>query len=412
MPTLLLSPHAWPPIRNSDWHWLHAADDGRTLIDQGSAPLALLPHLSDSNVVLMLPATALSWHRITLPPGSLNNAIRVRTVLEGLLEERLLDDAAHLHFALEPNTKVGVPIWVAVCGISALRATMQALEDSGRHVLRIVPEFAPCVAGFPAQWWVTAETGATDATPAGQITVCDGDGVLTLPLSAASLAALNMSTTINIVTEPAVADRAEQALKRPLPIAQRAQRWLTAANTPWNLAQFEFAGTGRARIGKQLAVLATTLWRGPQWRAARWGVGLLLAIQLLGLNVLAWQERSALRVQRQAIDRVLTETFPSVKLVVDAPVQMAREVTSLQQTTGEAQATDLEPLLGALASAVPDNRNASAIDFKAGQLLVRGLALSSAEVSALHEKLVTHGYQARSQEDLLLVQAASAEVAP
>jgi general secretion pathway protein L len=408
-----LSPHALPPARSGDWHWLRIADDGQTLIGQGSAPLALLPRLAGSDVALLLPAAAVSWHRVTLPPNSLGNAARLRTVLEGLLEDRLLDDAAQFHFALESGVSAGVPVWVAACERGALRAAAQTLEEAGWRVARIVPEFAPQSADLPPQLWVTAEAVDEDASPEGQFTVCDADGVLTLPLSAAGLAALNVPlATASVIAEPAVSAQAERALGRPLPIAQRAQRWLTAAGASWDLAQFEFASTGRARAGKQLAALAAALRHGPQWRAARWGVALLLAVQLAGLNAFAWQERGALRDQQQAINRVLTETFPSVKLVIDAPVQMTREVAALRQAAGDAQTADLEPLLGALADALPDGRNAAAIDFKAGQLLVRGLDLSPAEVSALDQKLAPRAYQARSQEDLLLVQAVSAEAVP
>jgi general secretion pathway protein L len=50
----------------------------------------------------------------------------------------------------------------------------------------------------------------------------------------------------------------------------------------------------------------------------------------------------------------LTSTFPkSVKVVVDAPLQMEREVAALRQATGAASGRDLESMLAALAAAAP-----------------------------------------------------------
>ena len=54
-----------------------------------------------------MPAAALSWHQVTLPQGSMSGAVRLRSVLNGLLEDRLLDDPESLHFALEPGARVG-----------------------------------------------------------------------------------------------------------------------------------------------------------------------------------------------------------------------------------------------------------------------------------------------------------------
>lgn len=70
---------------------------------------------SGDEVVAVAPARALSWHQVELPQGVSTSSTRLRAVLEGLLEERLLDDAENLHFALEPTIDPGLPFWVAVC---------------------------------------------------------------------------------------------------------------------------------------------------------------------------------------------------------------------------------------------------------------------------------------------------------
>ena len=397
-PLLLIAP--LPPADTAgEYDWAQAGDDGIALRDHGRALLALLP--ASTEVMLGIPAAALSWHRATLPKGSMGSTSKLRAVLDGLLEEQLLDDPEALHFALEPEAKAGAPVWVAACNRIWLRSLVQGLESAGRRVVRIVPEFAPQPADGPPLLQVTGEAEAP------QLTVCDADGVVSLPLAGAGLAlagSLPLDTAV-IAAEPAVAEAAEHLLERRLPIVQAPQRWLQAARSPWELAQFDLAVTGRARAGKKFASVVQTLRYAPEWRAARWGVIALLLTQLIGLNAWAWKERNALEAKRQAVKTMLTQTFPSVKLVVDAPVQMAREVSALQQAVGDVAGSDFEPMIGALATNLPPGRTPSAIDYSAGQLRLRGLALQPSELTRLSGAMGPRGYSVRAEGDLLLVQA-------
>ena len=150
---------------------------------------------------------------------------------------------------------------------------------------------------------------------------------MSLPLSSQALALLpSLPEDTPCVAEPAVAELAEQVLHRPPVLQQAPQRWLQAAQSDWDLAQFEFSSSGRARAFKKLGTAWADVLAAPQWRAARWGALLLVAVNLVGLNAWAWRERSALEEKREAIRRTLTQTFPQVKVVVDAPVQMEKEV--------------------------------------------------------------------------------------
>jgi general secretion pathway protein L len=397
-PLLLIAPLP-PADAAGEYDWAQAGDDGIALRDHGRALRALLP--AGAEVTLGVPATALSWHRVTLPKGSMGSASKLRAVLDGLLEERLLDEPEALHFALEPDAKSGAPVWVAACNRIWLRTVVQGLESAGRRVVRIVPEFTPQPPDAPPLLQVTGEADAPT------LTVCDADGVVSLPLMGAGLAlsgTLPLDTAV-ITAEPAVAEAAEHLLERRLPIVQAPQRWLQAARSPWELAQFDLAATGRARAGKKFASLLQTLRHAPEFRAARWGLAALLLVQLIGLNAWAWQERQALDAKRQAVNTMLTQTFPSVKLVVDAPLQMAREVAALQQAVGDVAGSDLEPMIGALAGNLPPGRIPSAIDFSAGQLRLRGLALQPSELTRLSGTMGPRGYSVRAESDLLLVQA-------
>lgn len=377
------------------------SSDGRKLRSQGSALPALLP--TSEEVTLGVPAAALSWHQVTLPQGSMSGAVRLRSVLNGLLEDRLLDEPEQLHFALEPDASVGVPVWVAACNRVWLRSAVQALEAAGRRVTRILPEFTPQPVEAPTMAFAIGEPD--DA----RLVVCGSDGVAILPLDSAGLALAGpLAENTPILAEPAVAELAESLLERRVPIVKPAARWLQASRSPWDLAQFDLASTGRARASKKLAAIWRTVWHGPQWRAARVGVLVLVVAQLIGINAWAWKERSALDTKRTAVRSILTQTFPAVQLVVDAPVQMAREVASLQQATGDVSTNDLEPMLGALATSLPPGRIPTAIDYNAGQLRLRGLGLKAEETGNVASTLSARGYSARSEGDLFVVQAEAA----
>ncbi len=378
--------------------------DGRTLAAHASAPAALLP-APGGEVVAVVPARALSWHLVELPKGSTSSASRLRAVLEGLLEERLLDEPQTLHFALEPGARPGAASWVAACDRAWLRASLQALEGAGRRVSRIVPEFAPDVAGSgdiglhvvgepDDAWLVTTHSGGVIAVPLG----ASGQ-----PLAHLAQQADGLPEDASVIAEPAVAALAEQVLQRKVTIRQAAQRSLLAAQSNWDLAQFDLASTGGSRAAKRFAALWRDLVSAPQWRAARWGVAVLVVANLLGLNAWAWKEQSALEAKRGEVRNILTQAFPGVKVVVDAPVQMEREVALLRQATGIASGNDLESMLGALSMAAPPGRPVTGIEFSAGEGRFKGLGLAGQEATGVIASLRTLGFAARLEGDSLVI---------
>ena len=58
--------------------------DGRLTTSHGSAPAALLPPVrgAGAEVIAVVPARAVSWHRVELPPGVGPASPRLRGVLE------------------------------------------------------------------------------------------------------------------------------------------------------------------------------------------------------------------------------------------------------------------------------------------------------------------------------------------
>jgi general secretion pathway protein L len=382
--------------------------DTSAVAEHSSAPLAMLPQAgADAEVVALVPPQRLSWFQVQLPKGILgrgffqeNGATRLRAVLEGLLEDRLLDETAQLHFALEPEPKADAPVWVAACDRAWLRAALQALEQSGRAVSRVVPEFAPDA--LDNALYVMGEPD--DA----RMVFTESGAVVVWPLTAAAVALVNWPESSPLRAEPAVAALAEQLFKRSVSIEQPAQRRVQALQSSWDLAQFDLVNSNSARTWKQLSAGWADFVRSPRWRAARFAMLALLLVNLAGLNAWAWKEKSRLQAKRVAVREVLTTTFPKVQVVVDAPLQMAKEVAAMQQSSGVASGRDMETMMSAFWAVAPANTAPSAIEFIAGELRMKGLQLSAADIADLSFKLQPQGYGLTAEADSLVVKLGQA----
>ena len=401
MSTLIVSLPLEPATTATEWSYALTAD-GRTLGDHGKAPAALLPlpRGTGAEVVALVPVQALSWQRIDLPRGMTAGTPRLRAALEGVLEEHLLDETEAVHLALQPGARGGEPCWVAICDRAWLRQCLQALEAAGRGATRIVPEFAPegapalVAIGEPEQPFVVASSD---------------EGVLALPLTPAALPLLPaLPDDAPRLAEPAVAAIAEQVLQHKLELQQAPQRWVGASRTRWDLAQFEFASSSRARALKKFSTAWAEVLHTAPWRPVRWAAVLLLAVNLVGLNAWAWKERASLAGQREAVRRTLTDTFPQVTVVVDAPVQMERQVAILRQQTGVASPRDLDALLTALAATLPPGRVPASLQYAPGELRAGGMGLSAEELRTVAAQLKPLGYTASGDGNLLVVAAEDA----
>ncbi len=407
MTTLLVTLPTGPSDPTALYDYVLSAD-GSTVSEQSCVPLALLPTVAGSvEVVALVPARKLAWHQVQLPKGTLGqrffqegNSARVRAVLDGLLEDRLLDETSQLHFALEPQPGAQAPVWVAVCDRAWLQAALQALEQSGRAASRIVPEFTPDA---------SAQTLFVVGEPEdAHLVFTAHGGVSVWPLCAAAVALLNWPATAAVVAEPALATRAEQLFKRNVTLQQGAHRRVQALASPWDLAQFELASSSRTRSWKRLAGALAQFGRAPHWRAARLALLSLLLANLAGLNAWAWKEQSLVTAQRAAIREVLTSTFPNVRVIVDAPIQMAKEVLALHQASGVASGRDLETMLGIFGALAPAQTVPSAIEFVAGELRLKGLKLTPEDVTQLSFKLRPQGYGASAEGDSVVVKQVAA----
>lgn len=383
--------------------------DGEQLTLQGRAAAALLPAQGTrgAEVVAVIPARALSWHSIALPEKVLRGLLsgrtesaRVRGVLSGVLEDQLLDEPDRLHFAVfaaAPGTADEAPrAWVAACDRAWLQSSLQALEAAGRTVGRIVAECTPTPAG-------TARALINPDLEPAQMLLCTAQGVSLLPLLPNTLALAQAQAGLEVFAEPAVMELAQSSFGNQVALQTRAQRLLMAAQSPWNLAQLELSASPGGRLQKRLALAWQQGLHGAAWRPVRWGLAALLLVQVVALNALAWHQRSQQDQQRAAIQGMLQQTFPDVRLVIDAPLQMQRAVDDLARSHGAGADTDLARVFSALGALAPPTMNLSAIELTDRQLLLSATGLDAGNTQPLIDGLDARGLRAQIQDGQITI---------
>jgi general secretion pathway protein L len=369
--------------------------DGLTLQREGRAAVALLPKAS--TVVVVLAETDVSWHRVTCPKAP---ASRMRAALAGMLEDALLEELDDSHFALPAQTTVGEPAWIAVTARRWLAGELAALDKAGLHVDRVTPSVWP---DEPASGHFHEAFPIEGSASPPALTWSTPDGVSTMPLQGGCARALlpqPLPQGTHFTATAAVAAPAERWLGHPVEVATRSDRLLAAARSSWNLRQFDLTPKNRGTAQLREA------WRrlmSPPWRPARVGVLALLAVQLIGLNAWAWNQRMQITRKRAAMVSVLREAHPQVQAVLDAPAQMRRETELLRSAAGRTGDADLEVLMQAAASAWPEQRPVQNLRFENGGLTLAASGWNEPEMMTFRETLRPSGWQVEAADGRLTV---------
>lgn len=361
--------HVWSP-------------DGRQVGRTARAAAALLPKAD--NVVAVLGDADIGWHRLMLPKAP---PARLRAALVGMLEEALLDEPTNTHLALAPEAKSGETGWVAAVHRPWLTAQLAALEAAQVFVDRVVPSSWP---DEPPRAHFQRLADLDDAPLA--LTWSHPDGVATLDLQGGlgrTVLPQPWPAGAIATATPSAAAAAEVWLGAPVALQTEAERLLAAAASPWNLRQFDLA---RRHRGLRALKDAWHLALGPAWRPVRLGLVALVAVQLVGLNAWAWTLRQQLSDRRAEMVKVLQTTFPQVRAVLDAPLQMEREVQNLRSLAGKPGDADLEPLLLAAAAAWPAGRPpVDMLRYEPGSLSLGAAGWGPAEVDEFRGRMQATG---------------------
>ncbi|HEY4081462.1 MAG TPA: type II secretion system protein GspL [Burkholderiaceae bacterium] len=370
-----------PSSPELDW----VLTDGRHVSAQGRATPQTLPDATQ--VVAVLADEDVAWRRVELPRAGR----QMRQALAGMLEEKLLDDTEQMHFALESQATGGESAWVALCSRPWLSRQLTALEEAGVPVDRVAP----------LSWPGAASIGHFEED---RLHWSSGEGVNTLNLEGALTRQLITPSVVETgawSATPASAARAEEWLGAKVEARTREQRALTALASDWNLRQFDL--TPRTRGLQQLRRLWSEFMM-PAWRPVRWGLIGLVALNLLGLNVMAWKQQQQLKTQRAAMSSVLTQAYPSVRAVLDAPQQMRRETEALRAAAGQPGRNDLETLLAAAAAAWPAELGpVENFSYESGRLTLASSGWTGAQVEQFGNRLRSDGWQLASADGRMVI---------
>ncbi|HMC17237.1 MAG TPA: type II secretion system protein GspL, partial [Albitalea sp.] len=362
-----------------------ASPDGLFLQAEGQGPATLLPKAD--NIVAVVADTDIGWHRITLPKAP---ASRLRAALTGVLEEAVLEDIDVTHLAIAPGAVPGQPTWVAALNRPWLRAQLAVLEKAGVFVDRVVPSAWP---DDPPSGHF-AETGAANNGSAQGVTLTwsHPDGVATLRLHgglARAVVPLPAPTGTRWSATPGAASAAEQWLGTTVNVMPPSQRLLQAARTLWNLRQFDLA-----RRSRGIRALRDGMRRllSPAWRPVRIGLAALVVVQIVGLNLWAWHQNAAIRDKRETMVKLLQTTFPQVRAVIDAPIQMRREVETMRAKAGKPNDTDFEPMLQAAAAAWPQTAPVDRLRYEPGKLNLAAANWTPPQIEEFRARLRPAGW--------------------
>ncbi len=401
-----------------------------------SAPLAQLGvawrgAAVSASLVAVVPPERISWHRLPWPKAMPKTGPKLLQAIVGMLEDRVLGESSEMHWALGPSATAAdgsAEQWVAAIEKHWLAECLGQIKSAGRSVSRVVALAEP-LADAPNGAVVGAggerRLHAYMQGERGQLLVQSAQGVVSWPLEAAGALGIVQDdgasgTDLGMTAEPAAAALAQRALvtlaadaASHLTVRQRHELLLHAATVSKNLAQFDI----QALASNSAAQRWQNAWReavfSPSYRLLRLGVLALLATNVLALNALAWQEKLALTVKKQAIFQTFTQTFPDVKTVIDAPAQMRRQVATLRQSQGALSVGDAEPLLaawGELAKGDPSLAPAAGggLEFSGDALRISGLSGAEAAVAAAGPQAAARGWALTSEAGVLVLRAGPA----
>jgi general secretion pathway protein L len=368
--------------------------DGTVVTQTGRTAASLLPK-ADRAIVVLADADV-SWHKIKVPKAP---PAKLRAALTGILEEALLDDEGALHLVLAPGGQVGRSGWVAVTHKPWLAAVLNALESAGTDIEKVVPSSAP----------VAQPVGhfSLDEAPDGKGVVNlvfarkEGVSCVSLDGALAKSVILGAGELARWTATPAAAPHAERWLGSRVAVLTEAERAMLACRGATNLRQYELAARHRGmralrEVGRRFML--------PEWRAVRWGLGGLLAMQLMGLNAYAWHQERQLERKREAMNETLRAAYPGVRTVLDAPLQMQRETERARALAGRAGEGDFESLLGAAAAAWPDGAGPSpTVRYEPGKLTLAAPGWGEPQIKQLRERLAAASLAAEFAEGRVVI---------
>jgi general secretion pathway protein L len=366
-------------------------DDNGAVLQSGNDPLAALPKSSECIAILAPDRVLLTAAK--LPPGARR---RLQAVLPFVAEEHTLPDPEENHVVPGPLLADGRMV-LAVVDKAWLKRIVEACRTAGLNLRRAVPEtLLPALA---PQTWVLVwdgNGGFLRTGPASGIAL-DGGDADTAPL------ALHLNLEDARSAPP---KKIEVRFPQQVPEAQRAlPQWRDlpvelVAGAAWDWQRAAFPGDALNLLWGDFAPRARIREWWPKLRPAALILLAALGIEALGTNI----EWAMLAGEKRTLNRDMARTFHAAfgtdSALVNAPLQMQRNLAGLRHAAGVPDEADFLPLLDAAApllAALPAG-STQALHYESGRLDVDIKLGSKTDILQLQQRLQHKGLKVNTDD--------------
>ena len=355
-----------------------------------------------SEVVAVVPARRLSWHRVEIPLALKRQSKRIEVFLRNALEDAVLEEQSELHFALAPNWAKEKVAWVAVCNRSWLRGNLDGLAAAGYVVTRLIPELYPTQEPrmlalghnrHPMLWFTN-----------------ERDGVWGLPLdketAATALSSLNSDSEglpDKILADASGSRYLDSQQDKALTLIANGEHIQWSRSSEWDMLQWSFQSSESSRLLSKGWRTVNRWWFDLKWKRFRQGLAALIVVNLIGLNLWTALAQAHLNRENDELLKLFKASYPRVQVVIDPHRQMLAEVRRTQAQT-KGGGVSFHAAMSALGELIPPDAGlAKEIQFSAGVLTVKGLAQSPEQTALIRTKLAGKGLDFKASEDIWMV---------
>jgi len=363
------------------------------LLACGTTALDQLPRAEACE--LILPAELVLLTRAALPRGSRQ---KLRQLLPYAIEDKLVAEPDAVHVAAGPRLADGQTA-LAVIDKSWLKRVLARLQAARLQPRNAWPE--TLLPELPADGWVMVwdgrggflRTGAQSGMHLDGGSAVQPPAALALSVAQARASALlphHLLLRLRDATPPPDVEAWSHALGMAVEVGVE---WSPLQHPDSrgggiDLLQGEFAPSGVSR----------DLW--PRLRLPLVLAGLIALVQI-GATTIEWlllsREKQLLQV---SMERSFRQAFPDARVVIDAPLQMQRNLAELRGASGRLSPLDFLPLLARAATALDaDSRSQlRALHYDSNQLRMEVRLADRAAADELHKRLLDAGLTSQLQE--------------
>ena len=349
----------------------------------GTAPVAELPHAD--RVDIIVPASLVLFTEVKLPPV---RGQKLRQLLPYAVEEKILSDPDQVQVAAGARDELGMTR-VAVVDRAWLDASCDRLRQLGMRPENGYAE--TCLPELEPNAWTLIWDGhagfVRTAVGAGLALDSMGDGAAPFALRrAVDEARTNARLPEKIIlraTDAAASVADLQLWTTQLGVSvvpgqdwHWAPRFLNTANAI-NLLQGDYAPSSSLR---ELL---------PQLRPILLLAGLIIGAQVLATGVDWWRLNHERKTLTTEMNKTFKSAFPEATVVVDAPLQMQRNLAELRRASGQSQPNDFLPLLAKLMPSINTATGIEAMSYDQGTLKVDALFRDEASVTELRSQIAS-----------------------